>query len=121
LPAHHPLPQPAPERGEGDRDDGRHHDEHDRRLGNVSLGVGSMDLVRDQDRGPEDRAGDHPPPGSGSRSEMIEAGADGAEDAKDPEHQVDGLGDPEEVAGHCAVDGRDHDREQDLHRPRLLT
>lgn len=54
----------------------------------MRLGVGAVDLVRDQDRCPEDRARDHSAGRAGASPDMVETGADRTDDADDREDQV---------------------------------
>ena len=89
-------------------------------IGQVGLGLGAVDLVRDQDRGAEQDAGEEPALGTRGGAVVVEAGADAAEHTEDREHQVGALGDAEEVAGDGAVGDREDDREQQLERTGLL-
>src|SRR4051794_18716588 len=76
--------------------------------------------MRDQDGSAEDRAGNEPAPGTSRCSDVVEAGADTAENTEHREDEVGDLRDAEEVPRQGPVKSRKGDGEQYLDRAGLL-
>ena len=57
-------------------------DQQNRWVGQVGFRIRAVDLMRDQDGSAEDQAGNEPPLGTGRCSDVVEAGADAAENAE---------------------------------------
>ena len=72
--------------------------------------------MRDQDGAAEDRSGEHPASRAGRRAQVIESGADAAQDSEQREDDVGGRRDAQQIAGQRAVEGGEDDDEEQLDR-----
>jgi hypothetical protein len=88
--------------------------------GQVRLRGRTVDLVGDQHRGAEQDPAEQSPLRPCSRSEMVEAGSDPAEDGEHRKDEIGALRNAEEVAGDEAVEHRDGPGEDDLERGWML-